>query len=222
MLTVISWNVFVRHNVGDVHMQLSEMIHEHNPDVIILYEAKHLYGHLNGLGYHVSQLSDKNPAANHRKGNVTASSNVAILTRHGLRRKGVFAIYMSQFWKGPHLGAPQDPRVYRWTKVVKDGEVWKIGGFHIPFGLQARSETISSIRRWFKLTRKGRPTIALGDFNLKRSIVKATIAGPVNAQVLGEGIDDAVYKDCNCLFFRSLGHHGSDHPAMLYKFAKEN
>lgn len=215
-ITLVSWNIYTHHSIADVHLQLGEVTHAHNPDVIVLYEASHMYGHLSGLGYKVSQLKPKANPQIHKKGDVWSSGETAILTRIGLKRHGVFSMVMSKFWKGPHLGAPQDPRVYRWVRVEKDGVIWKIGGFHVPFGQSARSESVRAIRKWFRKTLSKRPVVALGDYNMGQKEVQSRIGSKVGAKTAGQGIDLVEYESCRLISASNLGKRGSDHPMMKY------
>lgn len=210
--SAISWNVYTNHKVDDVRHQVQGMIIENDPDVIALYEAKHMHGHLNGLGYNVFQLKSKTT----HKGLRPATANVALLVKKDLTVRKTFTMRMKQVWKGPHLGAKQAPRVYRWLKVDKNDVVWKIGGFHIPFGDAARKESFTHLRDWFNKTVKGRPTVALGDYNSGKSFVRDNVGKIVGAKVVGEGIDLATLKNCHLKRQKDLGHRGSDHPAILY------
>lgn len=219
-ITVIDWNVYIRHDVHDVHFELMEMIHQHGPDVIVLQEAKHLYGRLSGLGYKVYQLKPMSDDQKHRKGYRRAAGNIAILLRSNHKPSGIFTMLMHRFWRGPKLGAMQDPRVYRWVRFKKNNVVWKIAGWHFPFGGKARHETIRRVRRWFKHSWPGRPVIGIGDYNLPKPAVRKSIADPVGARMAGYGIDLAVYKNCLLVEHAELGRHGSDHPAVLFVFEK--
>lgn len=211
MLSAISWNVYTNHNVGDVLHELRAMIHYADPDVIALYEAKHLFHHLEGLGYNVYQLKSKTA----RKGLRPATANVALLVRKQIKVRKTFTIRMNEVWKGPHKGAPQSPRVYRWLKLENQGSVWRIGGFHIPFGNAARHESFARLRAWLK-NAKGRPTVALGDYNSGKTFVRDNVGKFVGGKVVGEGIDLATLLNCRLTRQENLGHHGSDHPAILY------
>jgi endonuclease/exonuclease/phosphatase family metal-dependent hydrolase len=213
-LKVIAWNVYQGHRPDDVRTQLLGMILAHNPDAIVLSEASGQYGHLEGLGYKVVQLHP----GDWRSTPMTETGNIAMLVREDIAIEDRFAMRMRERWLGPKHGIPHMPRVYRWVKVKTGKTVWKLGGFHIPFGIAARQESYSRIRRWFSDTRPGRPVIAVGDMNMSAADYRGQIANPVGATVDGTGIDLTGYKNCTLLWHKSLGNHGSDHPAKLYAF----
>lgn len=217
-LEVIGWNVFEGHDPEAVKHQLALMIHNQNPDAFVLYEARNLYGHLHGLGYQVIQYKPKAK----RKGDISNNGDVAILVRNNLTLGGRLALVMKKFWKGPKHGKPQDPRVYRWVRIHKGGRVWKLGGFHLPFGAAAKTESQNAIKAWFRDTKPGRPAIAVSDWNMAREALGKTIANPVGAKVAksktGTGIDMAAYRNCTLVSATSLGKHGSDHDAKRYVF----
>lgn len=218
-LVVIGWNVHEGHAAAAVRRELQAMIRNQSPDVLVLFEARNLHGRLAGLGYQVVQYA---PRAR-RKGNVSNNGNVAILIRSGLRISGRLALVMGVFWKGPKHGRPQDPRTYRWVRVRKGGRVWKVGGFHLPFGAAARAESQTAIVAWFKRTAKGRATVAVGDWNMTRSQLQTSIAGPAGARIAAPGgtaVDMALYRSCALAGATSLGRHGSDHDAKKYVLTK--
>lgn len=216
MLELMSWNVYVGTPVKQVRKELVSFINRWNPDVIYLYEGMHLFGHLDGLGYKVLQLK---PRAT-KPGRASNNGNIVTLVRNGLELKTSKIAKMAQAWKGPRLGKPQDPRVFRVIKVKKQHTVWKVAGVHFPFGGAARSEAVQFVKNVIKTTSRFRPVIVLGDFNFNEKNVKNNIADPVDAKVAGDHIDLAVYANCELAREHNLGKHGSDHPAWRYLFKK--
>lgn len=213
-LEVLSWNVYSGTSPARVRAELGDMIHEENPDVIFLYEGVNLYGHLTGLGYRVFQLKPKSQ----QKGSVSNNGNIVGMVRNGLKVRKSFLLRMKERWFGPKHGLPQDPRVYRSLKVSKKGIVFKTGGFHLPFGKEARAESVAAVKKFFAVTRKGRPVIAAGDWQTNEADTYKHIARPVHASVTGDGVDLAIYMNCTLVEEKNLGKRSSDHPAMLWRF----
>lgn len=214
-LEAMSWNVYVGNHPSKVRANLVKFINRHNPDVIYLYEALHLFGNLEGLGYRVLQLK---PRAT-KPGRASNNGNIVCLVRNGLEIKTSKIARMSRAWKGPRLGKPQDPRVFRVIKVKKQGVVWKVAGVHFPFG-RARVEAVNFVRNLIKVTSPKRPVIVLGDFNFNEKNVTENIAKPAGAEVAGERIDLAVYANCDLVSEKNLGKGVSDHPMWRYVFKK--
>lgn len=215
-LEVVSWNVFIGSPVKKVREELTKIIDKWNPDVIYLYEASHLFGELDGLGYVVRQLKPR-PT---KPGHISNNGNIVAMVRNGLKVEKSAVARMKEYWKGPKHGRNQDPRVYRFVKVRKQGVVWKVGGFHLPFGTEARRESVLYIRRFLNVKVPNRPAIALGDMNLNEADTTKKIARPTDSKVAGERIDLAVYKNCDLVREHNLGKRGSDHPAWRYVFKK--
>lgn len=211
-LTLIAWNIYVGTTAKAARNALREMIKDFRPEVFGLMEAANLYGDLHGLGYEVIQLKPR--GRRHQ-----AAANVAIMVRRGIPIKGRFALRMKRRWKGPKLGLAQDPRIYRWVKIVWAGRVWKIGVAHTPFGAAARKESNNALVKWFKSTLPGRPTVLLIDANMLRPEFEDKVGDPAGAEVeTGHRIDLVAYMNCVLENERNLGKGPSDHPAMLYDF----
>lgn len=214
VLDVLSWNVYIGNTPEKVRLNLSPMLSTYKPEVCALMEASKMYGHLGALGYKVVQLKPR-PL---RPGSQPGQGNIAILVRNDVKIKQRFSLRMLTFWLGPKHGLPQDPRVYRWVKIVWKDKTWKIGAAHQPFGVTARLESVRKLIGWFNRTVPGRPTVLVLDANMSQPEFRQRIADKVGAQVLGSGIDIAAYKNARCVSVRDLGKRGSDHPAMLYGF----
>lgn len=212
-LRVIAWNVYVGHAPGHVVAVLVNLVRDHRPDVIVLQEARRLHGRVHLAGYRIHQ---QQPRAR-RKGHQPGAGNIAILVRDGVKVSRLQIMWMRLAWRGPKRGLPQDPRAYLWLRVTKQRLTWKVGGFHFPFGA-ARAESIKAVKDWFRKTFRGRPTVAVGDWNMSGADTSKAIARPVGARTLGSRIDHAIYRNCEPVKLRSLGKHGSDHPVMLYIF----
>lgn len=202
-ISTLQWNVQNTHDPASVRRELKGMIGNHHPTVIALFEAYRLVGKLDGLGY---QVVHYRPRGNKER------SDTALMVRNGVRYAGASALVMRLGWRGPKVGAHHPPRWYRWLKIKVDGTVFKIGGFHLPFGKGPKTESVNAINGWFKSTIKGRPTIALGDMNIVAKVFRRRIT---TAKVVGSGIDLAAYKNCVCVRSQELGRHGSDHQAIL-------
>lgn len=215
-LEVISWNVYHGTPVQKVRTELTRMITRWNPDVIYLYESINLYGQLGGLGYKTFQLKPKSS----RQGYTSGNGNIVALVRTDLEVVQSRIARMTLDWVGPKTGRNQDPRVFRYLKVKKQGVVWKVGGVHFPFGKKQQAEAVQWVRRLIKRTALTRPVVVLGDFNLKEAAVTDRIAEPTGSKVAGERVDLAVFNNCQLEKEHNLGKHGSDHPAWRYKFKK--
>lgn len=214
VLRVLSWNVYIGNAPSKVRMNLSPMLNTHKPEVCALMEASKMYGHLNMLGYKVVQLKPR-PL---KPGNQPGQGNIAILVRNDVKIKRRLTLKMLTFWSGPIHGLPQDPRVYRWVKIKHGGKTWKIGAAHQPFGIRARAESVRKLVGWFNRTVPGRPTVLVLDANMSQAEFRQRVASQVGAQVLGDNIDIAAFKNAVCVSVRDLGKRGSDHPAMLFGF----
>lgn len=209
-MEIFSHNAFVGQDPKVYRKHLKAMIANENPDILVISEAKNLFGHLDGLGYKVYQLKPR----------TIATANIVVLVREGLKVRKSLIMRMLQKWVGPKAGVAQPGRIYRSINVEKGGLVWKVGGFHIPFGVAARAETFARITKWLANTPTRRPTIAVGDFNLKKDAVEKLLAGS-KVKVVGQGIMLAVFKNCRLLKQQNLGLMGSDvHGAKLYTFGK--
>lgn len=215
-LEVISWNVYVGQQVKDVRRELTKMIDRYNPDVIFLYEGLHLFGKLQGLGYQVKQLKPRST----RPGSTSNNGNIVALVRNGVEIKTSAVARMSKYWKGPRMGKLQDPRVFRYLKVKKQGVTWKVGAVHFPFGDAARREAVMWVKKLIRVTAPNRPVIVFGDFNFNEKNVTENIAKPTGSKVAGEKIDLAVYDHCQLEKEDKLAKHGSDHFAWRYVFKK--
>lgn len=211
-LRVFDHNAYVGQKPEHYRKHLRVMIANEQPDIIVISEAKNLFGHLNGLGYKVHQLKPRN----------RASANIAVLVREDLKIKKSLVMRMTESWTGPKAGVKQPPRVYRAVNVKKGPFVWKVGGFHIPFGADSRAESFDRIKKWFRNSATGRPTIAVNDFNMKKAEVEKQLRG-LNVKVEGSGIMLAIYKNCDLIKTKSLGLMGSDvHHAKLHVFEKKH
>lgn len=214
-LKVIAWNVHQNSKPEDVRRELAFMAAVHQPDVFVLTEASGQFGQLSGLGFRVVQL---HPGRWPHGRPMPEDGNVAILVRKDLDIDARRLMRMNQRWIGPKHGIPHAPRVYRWVRVRKDGRVWKVGGFHWPFGQAAKDESDRRVRNWFRWTWPKRPVIAVGDMNMGAHDMRNRVANKVGSIVSGFGIDLTAFKNCHLIDQRNLGNHGSDHPAVLYVF----
>lgn len=214
-LKVISANV----QIGDWKPDLAdirEAARAYKPDVICLYEATKLFGHLDVQGYKAYQLRPRRL----RKNSQPNTAGVAMLVRDGLPRV-TFLMRMKRFWRGPKHGLLQDPRVYRGLRVKKAGIIWKVGAYHFPFGKEAQSESVASVRGFFKNTIKGRPTIVVMDANMSKLKSDLRMADPVGAELAGVGVDQALYKNCQLLSLKVLPKQSNyDHPWLVALFGK--
>lgn len=213
-MTMIAWNIFVGTSVMQARTALRSMIEAFKPEVFGLMEATNLYGDLNGLGYEVIQLRPSRL----RKRNVAETANIAVMVRKDIPIKGRYVLRMKEFWLGPNLKKPHDPRVYRWVKIKWKGRTWKIGVAHVPFGKEARTETKRSLVKWFASTLPGRPTVLLLDANMSKAELEKALGTKVDAEIDGHRIDLTVYKNCELKSIKNLGKGPSDHPAMKYEF----
>lgn len=203
-MRIIGWNVENTHEPAAVRAELAKLIDAHHPDVICLQETYHLHDKLDRLGYQVIQYRP-------RKGE-SERAEVAILVRNGLKIKRGLRIRLAKVWRGAKLGKRHDPRVYRWTRVVKDGVTYKIGSIHQPFGQSPKAESVAAVQSWFDATPETRPTLMVGDWNMTKAVVGKRLHG---VDVAGVGIDLAAIRNADVAVTR-LGKHGSDHHAIRY------
>lgn len=214
-LEVLSYNVQIGKWAEDL-TEILRLVKQTNPDLVFLYEASNLEGHLNVPGYDAFQLKDRPK----RRGSQPNQAGVALLVKKQLVHGSPMNIVMRKFWRGPKHGLLQDPRVYRWIRVKKNGVIWAVGGFHLPFGASARAESFAKMRLWFKNTVPGRPKIAVSDFNGNKANAEKNVGDAVGANVVGRGVDLALYKNCVLLKQEVLQAKFNDHPVMDWTFGK--
>lgn len=219
-LYVLAWNVYVGRNPSEVRFRLRSLLQDHQPEVVALLEATRLYENLQDLGYQVVQLKARR-RGRRRKRLQPGEANVAFLIRNDVLLKHSAILRMRTPWRGPKMGLPQAPRVYRWIRIDFNDKVWKIGAAHTPFGKPARKESRNRLVQWFRRTVPGRPTVLLIDSNMSKVEFDKTIADPSGAEFAGKRIDLAAWRHADLVSMEDLGKHGSDHPAMLYGFVAE-
>ena len=139
-------------------------------------------------------------------------AEIALLIARGVEIRGRHRMRMTLSWKGPKAGRRHDPRIYRWVGITARGQKWRVLGVHLPFGAKQQAESTRRVSAWLRNHRM--PSIAAGDWNRR----KDRTARAVGEKVAGSGIDLAAYRGCRLVEVARLGHHGSDHPAMLYRF----
>ncbi len=210
-MRIVTWNVCNTTRPTTVRKGIEAITKAYRPDVICLQETYKLYGALAGLGYQVIQFAP-------RKGD-SERAECAILVRKGLKIKRGLAVRMARAWIGPKARVRHDGRTYRWTRVVLDGQVWKVGSVHQPFGPGPRKESRAAIVRLIRRTKAGRPTVIAGDYNEGPGVVRKEIAIAAAANVVGHGIDLAVYRNCQIVETVTLDKYGSDHRAVAFDFA---
>lgn len=214
-LKVVSANVQIGPWVPDL-VDIRQVAKQHRPDVICMYEATKLFGHLEVEGYKAYQLAPKRL----RKNSQPNTAGIAMLVKDGLPRV-TFLMRMTKFWRGPKRGLLQDPRVYRGLRVKKNGIIWKVGAFHFPFGAEAQAESVGAVRSFFRNTIKGRPTIAVMDANMSKLKADTKMADPVGAELVGTGVDLALYKNCRLISLKVLPKESNyDHPWLVAYFGK--
>lgn len=214
-IEIISYNVQIGRWQDDL-MEVRRIAREEKPDVIALYEATNLFGHLAVPGYTAYQLKP----VRRKKGSQPNTAGVALLIRNGLRKDSVANIVMKKFWKGPKHGLLQDPRVYKSVRIKKGPVTWKISAWHLPFGSEARAESNSAMVTWFRGTFPGRPAIAVTDYNGSKYRMEKDVADKVDANVIGSGVDLAAYKNCSLYKQQILQARFNDHPVMKWIFVK--
>jgi len=145
---------------------------------------------------------------------ISERDETAILVRKGLKIKGRHALRMKVPWKGPKAELEHKPRVFRWVGI-QYWLRWKVLGDHVPFGAKARAEAEARLRAW--LRRHPVASIIVGDQNEHAADMRERVAKG-DAKVKGFGIDLAIFHGCRLVEKKKLGHHGSDHPGVLYVF----
>lgn len=209
--TFLSWNVRVNQKPDHVHDELTKIAHTYKaPDVICLQEAYKLdlndFCNLDGLlyqGWHAKAVEGRSEASDvmllvHKVPGIT-------VLRHD-------HLMMKQHWIGPKEGQEKDPREYRGTVYRKDGQVWKVLAPHIPFGKAAVAESERAIRNYVRLTVPKRPVVVVGDMNMSAAQTREALG----MKVVGHGVDQAAFKNCNVTARRLPDMHGSDHYPVLF------
>lgn len=217
-IRILAWNVYEGHKPADVVRQLRLLARLHKPDVIGLGECLNL-NVIAVDGYTTFHLpKDKNRP----KGSHDEATDTAVLIRHGIKIRRHNLLQMRKPWVGPKHGWPHPPKTYHAFLLDVDGKTWKVSAGHWPTGLTgprrvnriAVQETAKAIRRWFRRTLPGRPTIHFGDLNNNAATVSQLLG--VNAH--GHRVDVAAYRNARFAGMRVLGPHGSDHDALLWTF----
>lgn len=211
-MKIIYWNVYVNHDPKAVKSAIVLMINQHRPEFFALGEAKNQYDVLHHIeGYYPLQLIPG-------KGAGDEEGDTAFLVRKDIKLDRHWIIRMLESWRGPKAGIPHDPRVYQALKVKYNGTAWKISAGHWPFG-KAKTETMNRIRKFFMSSDINTCLVHVGDLNTS-AVDTGKFAKSINAKTIGFGIDRAIFKNCIAQAPMNLGHHGSDHPAILYRFHK--
>lgn len=215
-LKVISWNVRITQSPANVRAELREIRDGIHPQVIELSEATRMYGHLDGLGYRVIQ---RRPVRNYGTYQ-TEDANKAILVAAGVRLDRVDVMVGKECWRGPKAGIMHEPRTQLGVVVTWQGESWKLGAFHGPFGRRAVNEFVATEVRYSLRTVPGRPVIIVGDQNLSRAAFTERVAKPTGSRVAGNSVDLAAYRNVRLISVRVLAWHGSDHRPVYYFFSE--
>jgi len=151
---------------------------------------------------------------------ISEADETAILVRKGLKIAGRHKLVMHEPWKGPKAGLEHGPRQFKWAGVWKGLIRWKGLAVHVPFGEDARDESVERIIEWLNNHRA--PAFGAGDFNELLAWVRKHIAEQAKAKAAGFRIDVAVYKGMKLVKAVQLGKHGSDHHAILFVFERRN
>ena len=215
-LTILAWNVYIGNTAAVIREALKERIDMYHPEIIALMEATRLYDNLHKLGYQQIQLKPRKLRPNTQP----EDSNIVLLVRNDIEIVKSFVMRMTEFWSGPKHGWPHDPRVYRWVRVKYNGEIWKIGAAHVPFGEKARAETVRRLVQWFRNVLPGRPTVLVLDANMRLGEFRDRVAQPGEARASGTGIDLEAHKHCRIVNMEELPKGPSDHPGKLYDFTR--
>lgn len=222
-LKVMTWNVKVNRSwTGAILPTLNGtadtkgILEIHKPDIVHLsetYDAPDLVGKVPGYTFRYQGYGYPPKT----EGYIEERSEQIILVRDGIEVKVKAALEMELPWKGPVMGAMHDPRVHRRVTVQKDGVIWRVIGFHGPFG-EALTESNAAMLNCLKTFPADEPVIIVGDWNQSNSAVVTRVGAPGGAVVDGGGIDLAVFRDCRKVSGQNLGNFGSDHPIKIWTF----
>lgn len=213
-LRILSWNVYVGHEPHEVHAALKSMIEDHTPDLMVLTEATHQWSSLEGLGYHVVHMA--NPKTPRHSRLQQENADTAILVRRGIVLEKDWSMRLKETWRGPKHGLPHSPRVYQVVRIRKGVQSWRVLGDHQPFGARAVAESVTRLKKWLNVGTK--PSIVIGDQNMRSPEFKKRVASALGSKVGGPRIDLTAYRNCDLLDVKDLGAHGSDHHALLFDF----
>lgn len=210
-IRMIYWNVYILHNKQDVRQELKEMAKEYQPEIIGLGEARGIYSITDDIpGYKRFQLPPQKGAGDENADTgVLVREDVEILSKRPMRMRVGF--------RGPKAGIKREPRIYWSLRVRVEGRVWRVSVGHWPFG-PAKQETKRRIKRWFGRTPVTQSAVHIADVNTRPAELTKMLKG-TRIHHKGIGIDRGLYKYASATV-KSLGKHGSDHPAVLFTFSK--
>ena len=207
-LTVIAWNAQVGRPPADVVDAVGDLIRDHSPDVIALFEAS---GYIPALrrveGYRVR----------HRR------SDVVVLVRRGRRIDRVRVLATRVRWWGPKHGLPHEGR----ANLLLNVDGWRLVLVHRVWGglIAAKNRPAWNAEDALLLSVAarglGRPLLMVGDQNVSPGETMpgspAALAVAVGARVVRTGamVDWGIARGCR-VKARRLPNYGSDHPAILY------
>lgn len=217
-LTVVSWNVKVGRR--SIVTDLREIIHDHDPQVLCLQEAK---GHAPELR---KALRDFRVIAAHGR---PEADNCTTLVHRDLGRPNWRTLDMDSEWTGPKANIRHAGRTFLVTDFGgRNG--WRIVNVHRTkphWGEAAFREEHAAL-----LTLANRPgswrrtLIIVGDQNAESSdtsgIQPAGLAVDIRADRIRTGakVDWAILRGARGSGGRS-GFYGSDHPVVSFKFVKK-
>lgn len=206
-IKVLYWNVYIGNSPEETLRELSVLAKAHRPHIIGLGEATKAYKITDEIpGYRRIHL-----APVRQRGNENADS--AVLVRHDvvITSKRIWRMRLS--WFVPGRRVRHTPRVYIVVRFKAEGRKWRVAVGHWPFGA-AQEETKRKVRRWFRLSTL--PSAYVGDLNAREPELTRFFRPLKN---IGFGVDRAIYKRCRATA-KNLGKHGSDHPAVLFRFSR--
>lgn len=208
-MKILYWNVYIGNNPHDVTPELRKLIEETDPDLVGLGEASRMFTAVDNIkGYTKYAIKET----------YRGEGDTIVLAKDGVDIPKWRWMKLTKWWKGPKAGLAQGPKRY-WNGRVNDEHLGKVRVLvgHWPFNT-ARQETIDAVVRWFKFALPGRPSVHLGDLNTQPDDMDG-IVRRFKGKHVGIRIDRAMFKNCE-VFARDLGHHGSDHPAVLFTVRK--
>jgi hypothetical protein len=181
------------------------MIANQDPDVVGLGEASKMGPYVSKIpGYKAYWLRET----------YTGRGDTIVLVKKGVRLRFWYWKRFKEWWTGPKHGWKQGPKRFWVGRIKTEFGVVRISVGHWPF-----NTAVPEVRRWctlwFMRSNKNKvASVHVGDLNTRVSVLDDFVKN-FDGKHTGVGIDRAIYKYCH-VTATDIGHHGSDHPAVLF------
>lgn len=215
-MTLLIWNPWVGNSPRRVRRAVNGWARRHNPDVIVISEARPFYGTLRRIpGYRVFQ---ERPAPK-GSGIVDDRGDTAILVRDGIPVRRRRVVRMGVRWRVFSHNRTHTPRRYETIKVEVDGQWWSVRGSHYPTNgfdggnRRAFLESAARSKAWALICRT--PTVDAGDLNESAYRLRKFFGR--GFKIRGHRIDLIITRRVRRIEHRMLAKRGSDsHRGQLF------